>query len=110
FDSTQVNVVLKTNGKPDCTIDPSIGTDSAVSKSLVASLPTSPANAKILRVGIIGTDNANIIPNGPLFSCNFMIVAGATTGAKAVQNTPGASDADANPITVIGANGSITVQ
>src|SRR5207249_1292540 len=66
YDSTQVDVALKANGKPDCTINADINVDSAIGKSLVASQPSSPPAAKILRIGILGTDNANIIPDGLL--------------------------------------------
>ncbi|HVN86295.1 MAG TPA: cohesin domain-containing protein [Candidatus Binatia bacterium] len=109
YDSTQVNVAIKPNSKPDCTIDSSIGSDSAVGKTLVVSQPPSPADAKILRVGIIGTDNANPIPDGPLFACNFVISGTATLGIKTLTNVPSASDANAQALNVIGTNGSITV-
>src|SRR5207247_1155763 len=104
-DSTVVDVALKANGKPDCTINPDINVDSPVGKSLVASQPSSPANAKILRIGILGTDNANIIPDGALFTCNFMINAAAPASVAVLHNTPGASDAAANPVTVCGSDG-----
>ncbi|HUI26499.1 MAG TPA: cohesin domain-containing protein, partial [Candidatus Kryptonia bacterium] len=109
YDSTLVAVNLKANNKPDCTINPDINTDSAVSKSLVASQPSSPANAKILRIGIIGTDNANFIPDGLLYTCNFVIGAG-TTGTVTLTNIPGASDDQAASVPVGGSNGSISVQ
>src|SRR5262249_36199280 len=100
------------NGKPDCTIDPSIAApDTAASKTLVASLPTVgglPANVKTLRVGIFGSDNANPIPDGPLYTCKFTIAAGPT-GTIALTNILGASDPNAMPVNVSGTNGTITV-
>src|SRR5262249_20073540 len=42
YDSSQVNVALKQDGKPDCTISATIGADSSAAKSLVASQPRSP--------------------------------------------------------------------
>ncbi len=109
YDGTQVSVKLKANGKPDCAINPAIGQSSAASKSLLASQPNA-ADAKILRVGVIGTDNANPIPDGLLLTCNFTIAAGATPGAKVLNNTPSASDAGAQALTVQGTNGSIVVR
>ncbi|MBI3783213.1 MAG: hypothetical protein HY270_07415 [Deltaproteobacteria bacterium] len=111
YDSTQINVVLKSGNKPDCTIDASINPDSAVSKSLVASLPTVsglPAGFKTLRIGIFGSDNANPIPDGPLFTCKFAIAAGAT-GSLTLKNIPGASDPAAMPVPVSGSDGVVTV-
>jgi hypothetical protein len=110
YDSTQVNVKLRANGKPDCSINPAIGPDSAASKSLLASQPSLAGDAKVLRVGVIGTDNAHPIPDGVLLTCSFTIAAGATPGAKVLNNTPAASDARAQALTVQGANGSIVVR
>jgi hypothetical protein len=109
YDGTQVNVQLKANGKPDCAINPAIGQSSATSKSLLASQPSA-ANAKVLRVGVIGTDNANPIPDGLLLTCKFTIAAGATPGAKVLNNTPSASGGAAQALTVQGTNGSIVVR
>jgi len=108
FDSSLVSIKLKVNGKPDCAINPDIDTNGDVGKSLVTSLPPSPANAKILRLGILGTDNANFIPDGLLFTCNFVIGAG-TTGTVPLSNVPSASDDQAMSVPVGGSNGSITV-
>ena len=111
YDSTQVNVRLKpSNSKPDCTINPDIGVDGAAGKALSIGQPTSPANAKILRIGVLATDNANIIPDGLLFTCNFVIATNASPGTYTLQNNAGASDALANPLSISGINGSITVQ
>ena len=109
YDSTQVDVALKTNGKPDCNINPAINVDSAVGKGLSISQPTSPPAMKILRVGVLATDNVNTIPDGLLFTCNFKINAAATTGAKTLQNTPRASDPSGALVNLSGTNGTITV-
>ena len=110
YDSTQVDVALKTtNGKPDCSINPAINADSAVGKGLSVGQPTSPPAMKILRVGVLATDNVNIIPDGLLFTCNFTINAAATTGAKTLQNTPRASDPSGALVNLSGTNGTITV-
>jgi len=65
---------------------------------------------KILRVGVLATDNVNIIPDGLLFTCNFKINAAATPGAKTLQNIPRASDPASTLVNLSGTNGTITVQ
>jgi hypothetical protein len=109
YDSTQVNVLLKLNGKPDCTINVEIGPDSVAGKSLSTSQPASPATAKILRVGVLSTENVNTIPDGLLFTCKFQIEAGATAGMKVLQNIARASDPQSNLIPLGGTSGSINV-
>jgi hypothetical protein len=110
YDSTRVKVALKGNGKPDCRINPAINADSAAGKGLSTSQPTSPAAMKILRVGVLATDNVNIIPDGLLFTCNFQIAAGATPGDIVLQNTPRASDPSSALFNLGGRNGSIAVR
>jgi hypothetical protein len=109
YDSTQVNVGTKADLSPDCTIDAAIGAGSAANKSLLLSVSTLSGTQKKLTVGVINFQNANVIPNGALFTCNF-VIAPTATGTIVLQNTPGASDADGNDLTVSGSNGSITVQ
>lgn len=109
YDSTQVNVLLKGNGKPDCTINAAIGPDSNAGKSLSTSQPNSPASMKLLRIGVLSTENVNLIPDGVLFTCNFHIEAGASAGTKVLGNAPRASDAASNLVPVEGVDGSIAV-
>ncbi len=109
YDSTKVNVLLKPNGKPDCTINLDIGPDSVPGKNLSTSQPTSPATAKILRIGVLSTENVNVIPDGQLFTCKFMIADAAAAGAVTLDNVPRASDAASNLVPVVGADGTITV-
>jgi hypothetical protein len=109
YDSTQVDVALNGENEPDCTINPAIAPGTAASKSLSVGQPTSPATAKILRVGVLATANVNLIPDGSLFTCNFHILGGATLGVKTLANTPRASDASRNLIPVSGTDGTITV-
>ena len=110
YDSTQVNVLLKPNGKPDCTINLDIGPDSVPGKNLSTSQPTSPPAMKILRVGVLSTENVNVIPDGLLFSCKFQIAAGASPGAKVLDNIARASDPASNLTEVGGTDGIISVQ
>lgn len=110
YDGTQLSVKRKPNGKPDCTINPAIGSEGAASKSLLASEPNAANSSKVLRLGVIGTDNSNPIPDGLLVTCGFVIAPGATPGAKILTNTPSASDASAGPVSVQGTNGKIVVR
>ncbi|HUI27174.1 MAG TPA: hypothetical protein VL403_13910, partial [Candidatus Kryptonia bacterium] len=107
YDASQVHVNL-VSGHPDCSINPAIGPSSAIVKSLITALPSAPLNATILRVGVIGLDNANTIPDGLLFTCNFVIDVAATRGDKPLSNTASASDAAANVVVVSGAGATIT--
>ena len=115
YDSTQVDVATFNVGGTvvvDCSVDPSIA-GNPLKKDVSVSQPAPPAgsppNTKVLRVAVLATGNVFPIPDGPLFSCNFVIQAGATPGAKVLQNIPTASDANGNLVPVGGANGSITV-
>ncbi len=110
YDSTQASVALRSDGKPDCTINPTIGSETPVGKQVIASQPGSPADARVLRIGVLGFDNANAIPDGKLFSCRFQIERGAPPGTKRLKNIPAASSAAAKPLGVSGAEGSITVR
>jgi hypothetical protein len=110
YDGTQLSVKRKPNGKPDCTINPAIGPEGAASKSLLASEPNAPESAKLLRLGVIGIDNSNPIPDGLLLTCSFVIAPGATPGAKVLKNTPSASYASAQPLAVKATNGKIIVR
>jgi hypothetical protein len=107
YDASQVHVNLSA-GNPDCTINSAIGPSSGIGKSLFAALPPSPTNATILRVAVIGIHNALSIPNGVLFTCNFVIDSAATRGDKLLHNVPSASDSSANLVAVAGGDGMIT--
>jgi len=110
YDSSQVDVVLNLDNSPQCTINAAIGTGTAPNKSLLLSVLTGAGTQKTLRVGVINFQNVNLIPDGPLFSCNFKIGASAS-GTIALTNVPGAANQDGDDLSgVTGANGSITVQ
>ncbi len=110
YDSTQVNVLLKPNGKPDCTINLDIGPDSVPGKNLSTSQPTSLATMKILRLGVLSTENVNVIPDGQLFTCKFMIADAAAAGAVTLEDACRARPTrPADLVPVVGADGTITV-
>jgi len=103
-------VLKASNNKPDCTINPAIGPESLPGKGVSTSQPPSPANAKILRVGVLSTENVNVIPDGVLFTCKFQIAAGASPGAKVLDNIARASDPASVLTELGGTDGTITVQ
>jgi hypothetical protein len=110
YDSTQVNVDLNADGTPRCTIDARIGVGSAADKTLLLSVTDVGATQKKLTVGVINLQNANAISDGALFACDFVIAPGAHAGATVLQHTLGASDTQANEISIPGATGTITVK
>jgi lipopolysaccharide export system protein LptA len=109
YDSTQVRVALS-GSTPVCTINPAIAGGTAADKMLLLSRASAGANMERLRVGVISFQNSNPIPDGPLFTCTFVIDPSASAGSKALANTPSASDMLGDPANVVGANGSITVE
>jgi len=109
YDATQVSVALRADGKPDCVINADIGVDSALGKTLTTSQPLSPAMMKLLRVGVLSTATATAIPDGLLFTCNFVINLGVPAGVKVLSNTARASDPASNSSTLTGTDGTITV-
>lgn len=107
IDDNLLDIVL-VQGKPDCAAAPGL----PASKEVVASVPTIPglpAGRRVLRVGVIGTDNNDAIPGGTLFACRFAISATAPLGPTALVNTADASDALGNPVGITPVAGSITV-
>jgi len=110
YDATRVNVDVKPDGTPDCTVNPRIGAGSAADKTLLLSVTNAGAAQKKLTVGVINLQNASVISDGDLFACDFVIAPGAQPGPTVLQNTPGASDAQGNELAVTGASGTITVK
>jgi hypothetical protein len=105
IDTNVLDVVLA-QGRPDC----SAASTLPPNKRVVASLPTGlPAGQRVLRVGVIGTDNNDPIPGGTLFTCRFEIDAAAPLGPTALLITAGASDALGNPVGIAGSAGSVNV-
>jgi hypothetical protein len=110
YDAAQVNVDVKSDGTPSCTVNPRIGAGSAADKTLLLSVTDAGAMQKKLTVGVINLQNASVISDGDLFTCDFVIAPGAQPGPAVLQNTPGVSDAQGNDLAVTGASGTITVK
>lgn len=108
YNPSQVRPVIS-GDMPDCAIEPAIGSGTAANKMLLAAVLSDSGDNEILRVGIIGFDNANPIPDGTLFTCNFRIAPAATLGTKPLINLPGASDAAGSAVAVGGMVGVIQV-
>jgi hypothetical protein len=108
YDSSQIRVVMD-GSLPDCDIDPAIALGTATDKMLLLETLNTGGNSRVLRVGVIGFDNANPLPSGTLFTCRFQIDAAATAGTKGLSNTPGGSGPDGSPLSVGGASGAINV-
>jgi hypothetical protein len=107
FDTALVDVVLN-NGDPDCEGAPSLPGN----KRVVASLPSVaglPAGHRVLRVGVIGTNNNDPLPMATLFNCLFAINGNAPLGNIPLLNAPDASDALGNAVAIMGTDGTITV-
>lgn len=105
IDTSVLDVVL-TQGSPDCSAAPTLPPN----KRVVASLPTGlPAGQRVVRVGVIGTDNNDAIPGGTVFTCRFEIDAAAPLGPTALLITAGASDALGNAVGIAGSAGSVNV-
>ncbi len=108
YDSSVVDVAT-VGENPDCTIAAAIGAGTAADKELVFSILTGSGNQKTVRVGVIGLDNVNVIPDGPLFACNFVIAAGAAAGTQTLTNVSGSSNAAGTDLNTTGSNGSIVI-
>jgi hypothetical protein len=110
YDATQANVDVKPDGTPSCTVDPRIGAGSAADKTLLLSVNDAGTTQKKLTVGVINLQNATVISDGGLFTCDFVIAPGAQPGPTVLQNMPGAADVQGNDLAVTGASGTITVK
>jgi hypothetical protein len=87
-----------------CTVNPAIGPATAANKTLTP-MSLSPGDERLQVDG-----NANVIPDGPLYTCQFTVAAGATIGAQAVTNVPAAADPGGTPLAAVaGSAGQIIV-
>lgn len=84
FDSTLLSVP---GGTAACTVDPRL----AGVKQVVARVADAGAGRQRLRVGLIGLDNNEIITSGPVFTCRFLVGAGAS-GSATLLNAPEFAD------------------
>lgn len=79
-----------------CTINPTIGAASTANKELTAT-NLGPGSEHV-QIGA----NANQIPDGLLYTCQFAVGLGATVGSHALTNAPGATDPSGSAIAGVG--------
>lgn len=104
YDADAVDVAL-VEGVPDCTLAP----DLVGVKELVARVSDLGESTKRLRVGVIGADNGDLLPDGLIYSCRFEIAEDAPAGKVVLSNTPDASDPQGNQLVASGFDGEIDV-
>ena len=97
YAAAEVLVAVGANGQPDCELAATLGPSGAVRKQIFAREKVADGKA-VLRVGILGVDNANPLPDGPLFTCRFRVAEEATAGAKEIVANTEASDARARAV------------
>ena len=67
------------------------------------------SGGSVLRVGVIGPDNATALGGGNAFECLFNVL--ASSGETVVlSNTPDGSSPEGMQVSLAGGNGSIAVQ
>lgn len=87
-----------------CPINPAIGSGTAADKqSSCASLVAGTANALVFGL------NTNPIPDGLLYTNDFLIDAGATPGCYTASNSPSATNANGDELPSSGSNGQVCV-
>jgi hypothetical protein len=105
YDPAIIDVAL-VGGQPDCTVDARLG----ASKQLVAGFPSGPPSGmKILRVGVIGTDNNTQISDGALYTCRFIINVDTDARSATIANTPDASSPAGDRVNALGSDGQIQI-
>lgn len=107
YDASRVRVAATAQGGPDCELAAAL-LEPQVKKQIFAKERLAEGDA-ILRVGLLGIDNANPLPDGKLFTCRFQISETAAAGELPLRVTTQGSDAKASAVAVGGADGAITV-
>jgi hypothetical protein len=111
FDPALLSVVLDGGGQPDCDIAAEIGGGTLADKEVVARvLEADNDGMQVLRVGVIGDDNNQLLPDGAVFSCLFQVAGNAPQGVIVLANAPDGASPDGDPIGIAGTDGTITVQ
>ncbi len=87
-----------------CTVDARL----AGVKEVVSRVAAAGAGRQVLRVGLIGLDNNQVISSGPIFTCRFTVASDAS-GSTTLLNAPEAAGQQAQPIAVGGADGRIDI-
>jgi len=104
FDPAKIDVAL-VDGKPDCQLAGGVS-----GKQLFAGVPTdAPSGMKVVRVGVIGLDNATGLAEGPIYSCHFKINVSTPAGTVVLANVPGASDPQGNALAALGTDSNVAV-
>lgn len=104
FDGAVLDVPL-VDGHPDCSVEP----DLAATKQVVARLSNLAGGRRLLRVGVVGSNNSTALPDGTIYQCRFAISAAAPAGPIALSNAPDASDPLGNGLETDGFGGVLTV-
>ncbi len=108
FDNSNVTLNLKTNGKPDCTVNPAInkgGTSFALQPAGCSGSACTGVKALVLAL-----DNTDAIPDGSqLYTCKVNIAATASGTSIVSISGVGMSDPNGNAITGTGQNGTVTI-
>ena len=102
FDAASLSVVPGDFDLPHCVADARLGGV----KDIVARAADIGGGRTRLRVGLIGLDNNTVLTSGPLFTCRFLVAAGAS-GPIPLLNTPEAAGQQAQVIVVDGSDGRI---
>ncbi|MBX3025536.1 hypothetical protein KF840_11585 [bacterium] len=107
---TGIAIVAKSNGKPDCTVNPDID-KGGTSFAFQPAGCTAGTNCTGIRALVLALDNVDPIPSGSeLYTCKVAIASDASGGAKTLSNTnTGASDPDGNALDTTGTDGRVIV-
>ncbi len=108
FDNTNVMLNLKSNGKPDCAVNPAInkgGTSFALQPPGCSGGACTGVKALVLAL-----DNSNMIPDGSvLYTCNVNIAATASGVSTVVIGGVAMSDPNGGAIRATGMNGAVVI-
>lgn len=104
-----LRVALDPRGQPLCEAAATVGLDSPVAKQLLAKERLLGDEDAMLRVALVGFDNANELPDGLLFTCKFVVPETAEPGEYSVQVTSSGAGKAAEAITVSGSDSAVVV-
>ena len=107
YDTARV-AVARNGADPDCTIDPSLAGPPS-NKMLLLSTIDQGDGIELLRVGVISFTTVQVLPDGPLFTCNFTIDRQAPTGVVTLAVTGDGSDQLGGSLPVVTGNVTIDV-
>lgn len=108
YDAGNVRVAREPGGA-DCTVAPAIGAGTPSDKRLLLAVLPQENGRELLRVGIISFTTIAALPDGPLFSCNFLIDQDAPPIAVPLSGAADGADANGSSIAVGVIDGRIVV-